>query len=228
MTPQELERRIHDYVDGELDAKESAAFEEMLAADEALQDEVASIRGLIAMAQDLPPTMAPPSDMWPALHEQIEHGEAWCPIQKHKSRWFLQPTAWAAAVLLLIAGSASYTMFQSGAVPDLSPRQVMILLFDQDASVTNTVVASFRTEESAYLAQGQELRLAIDQHRRALPPELMATIDENLNIIDAAIEEMRVEFERDPSNDALASQILELYQRQLSLLQKARSLSSAS
>lgn len=228
MTPSELERRLHDYVDGELDAKECAAFEEVLADDAALRDEVDAMRDLIAAAQELPSTMTPPRDMWGDLHAQIESGEADCRISSTHRQWFRQPSLWAAAVLLMIAGSATYVMTQSGAIPQLSPNQVLAILVNQDSTVTDTVVASFQEEESAYLALGQELRIAVEQQKRELPADLMLVIDENLNIIDSAIEEMRVEYARDPGDERLAAQILGLYERQLALLQKARSLSSAS
>ena len=52
--------------------------------------------------------------------------------------------------------------------------------------------------------------------------------DRALDIIDDAIQEMRVELDRNPSDQQLAKQILELYERQLALLQKARSIPHAS
>lgn len=228
MTRDELEEQIHDYVDGDLDADAHAAFEQAMASDDALREEVEAIRSLIAQARALPQSMTPPHDLWPDLHRRVESGESMCRHGYDKHRFFFQPATWAAAVLLIIAGSAMFSMVSSNVMPDLSMSQVFHIIYGGEEKMPDTVIASFQIQESEYLAMGQELRMAVEEQKKSLDPELLAKIEENLNIIDSAIEEMRTELARHPEDEVLAQRILEMYDRQVALLRKARSISNAS
>ncbi|HUP19296.1 MAG TPA: hypothetical protein VM778_05005, partial [Gemmatimonadota bacterium] len=70
-----------------------------------------------------------------------------------------------------------------------------------------------------FLAASQELLTGLDGQR--LAPETMAIVRRNLEVIDAAIAELRAALERDPGNGELTRMLLATYQRKIELLEQA-------
>ena len=59
MSGQNDERRIHDYLDGRLDAGDRAAFEARLSADEALARRIEELRGVGTALRSPTPELSP-------------------------------------------------------------------------------------------------------------------------------------------------------------------------
>jgi hypothetical protein len=73
-----------------------------------------------------------------------------------------------------------------------------------------------------------ELLEVLDSRRDSLPEETQATLTENLAIIEAQIEAISEELNRDPENPRLARMLAAAYQRELELLQLAAALPTMS
>jgi len=223
MNTNELEQRLHDYIDDELDVSQREAFEKALAQDPALREEVEAMRTLLAEAASLPREIEPPQDFWPALSQQMEHGEKSASRFTRRGRpWWAQPIVYAAAALLLIAGGMLGTMFRADFAPVLSPREVVAVLFGH---TPDTVVSQeFRSAETQFIQARSQLRMAVEEQKSKLSPETLAVIEQNLDIIDNAIQDMQVALAKNPRDTRLSEQLLAMYQKQVDLLQQATQL----
>jgi len=227
MNAKETERLLNDYIDGELSAEECANVEAMIEGDELLSAEERQLRILVEEARQLPSEVAPRRDLWPELSHQLEQGEAWC-TTSDTTRWYRQPSTVAAALLMVIAGSGVFGAWNSGVTPDIPLWDVVSIVYSPEAGASSTVVASIREQEAEYIEAAQELRLAVEQEKRQLSPQVRAVVEDNLKILDEAIMETRLALNRNPEDERLGEQLLEMYQRQIAFLQKARSISTES
>ena len=78
----------------------------------------------------------------------------------------------------------------------------------------------FETAESAYQKVTDDLLRSLDTRRDQLAPETVQIVEDNLSLIDEAINEARAALERDPSNAALATRLTDIYRRRVGFLQE--------
>lgn len=228
MTAEEREYALHAYVDGDMSAAEAQAFEAMLARDPALRREERELRGLLASAAALSRAAAPSRDLWPDLLAQLERGEAWHRRRRERlPRLYVQPSFWAAAALLAVAGAAFTGLLFMNVRPHV-PIQLVVDSVRNDSLSAPKLVEAFNAQEADYILASQELRVVMAQRRLSLSPETQTVVDENLAIIDTAILEMRQELMKDPANEALKERLLAMYEKQIQLLRQARDLEPAS
>lgn len=227
MNTNELEQRLHDYIDDELDDAERAEFEQSMALDPALRKEVEAVQTILSEAAELPREVEPPKDFWPALSQQIEHGDKGASHFGGRGRpWWAQPIVYAAAALLLVAGVMLGAMFRADFAPALNPAEVVAVLF---GGTPDTVVSQeFRSAETQYIEARSQLRMAVEEQKSKLSPDTLAVIEQNLDIIDNAIQDMQVALAKNPRDTRLSEQLLAMYQKQVDLLQQASQLPDAS
>ena len=146
-------------------------------------------------------SIAPAADLWPEIRERVAaHRRASSRIAA--PRWAL-----AAAAMLLIALSSGVT--------------AVLLTSDGPRTVATGNISALEAE---YSAVSEDLTAALEQARARLTPETMATIERNLRIIDAALDETRQALAKDPGNAALGQMVVAAWRQKVDLLRRATAL----
>lgn len=226
-----MDELLNDFVDGELSAaaaRDVAAHVEICAA---CRNTVGALRSLRADAAALPGSLEPGRDLWPEIGETIEAGRAgllpFVPSLRAATRGPTRFRGWtaglaAAAAVVLVAATASITMvLMRGGAGSPEPRNVI-------APAGQAVLASFRQAEIDYQRATDDLRAMLEQRRGELAPETVALLEENLRVIDAAINQIWTALENDPGRAGNRHLFNSLYQKKVMLLQQAVRLPSQS
>jgi hypothetical protein len=205
MTCRDFEARADAYVEGRLSARDAAAFEAHLdrcaACAAALERAAGPPPGLASLARSIEPA----EDLWPGIHGRLAAARV-RPGRIAVPRWGL-----AAAAVLLIAVSSGVTA-------------VLLRPTPRAASATLDVSAL----EAQYAEASEDLSGALEQARSRLEPATMATIERNLKIIDAALDETRQALARDPGNPALGQMVVAAWRQKVDLLRRAAALGTES
>lgn len=205
MTCRDFEARADGYAEGRLSAREAAAFEAHL-------DRCAACAAALDRAAEAPPGLAalprsiePAADLWPAIQGRL------AALRERPGRIAVPRWGLAAAALFLIALSSGVTA---------------VLLRPAPRPVSATLDVS--ALEAQYAAVSEDLTGALEQARSRLAPATMATIERNLRIIDAALDETRQALAKDPGNPALGQMVVAAWRQKVDLLRRATALGAES
>lgn len=221
--------RLSEYLDDELPPAERAALEEHLASCAHCAAVLADLRRVVqrlASLEDRPPTR----DLWPGIEARIAAaGAADEPrvlelptrAQRAPRRFSFTARQLVAAALALIflSGGAAW-MLRQPAGPRAAAGPV-----SPDAPVVETSFVG--STWSDYDAAVAELERALELHRDQLDSATIRVVEENLRIIDAAIDEARRALEADPANSYLNGHLVNSIQRKVDLLRNVVTLASA-
>jgi len=219
MTCHELDERLDDWVDGALAGAEAQAVESHLAGCADCRERERQLRQLLAHAAALPRSLAPPRDLWPGIAERIERGSAW-------SAWASWHTLGIAAAALVL-GLAAFLWNDAGpravrtvAMPVASPSLRAVA----DTAVSDPVLAAAARE---YEAAASALLEALQRRRGVLPPEDLARVEANLQVIDRALEEVRQALVKDPASPELNRMLVATHRKKVDVLRRVVRLSTA-
>lgn len=123
-------------------------------------------------------------------------------IRPRTTRW--APARWLAAAVVLVAAS-SWTTAQL-VRPDPPP------------------ALPAETWEQEMVGATAELRAALDARRADLDPATLATVEQNLALIDRAIAETRTALDADPEDRRLRQALVRANEQKISLLRRALAL----
>jgi hypothetical protein len=108
---------------------------------------------------------------------------------------------WKPLAFALAAGLAAMALWPKG----------QVIGFRQD------VRGDIKGAEMIYQRALEDLVLEVDEKRANLDPETLATIEENLKLVDEAIKASRLALERDPANRQAAMLVASAYQSKLDM-----------
>ena len=203
--------RLDEFLDDELDAVSREAFSAHLEGCSDCNREVAAIRELREQAASLPRTLDPPRDLWPGISDRL--GEA-----KVVRGRFVRNSLLAAAVVLVMVGSAMTAYFagRSSARPEMAAVQTPVAepKADLGASFADFGVADFDATRG-------ELLDALEARRHELSPETQLLLEDNLDLIDKAMQRIADALREDPESDLLRKQLVGAYRQQIGLLERA-------
>ena len=200
------EARINDYIDDALGSDERAVVLQHLETCALCRSEVEAVRAVVEQVGGLPASIQPERDLRSAIWSEVDRPTLW--------RW-RYPLA--AAAILLIAISSVVTVLLT------RDRNAPVVRATEPAPVSVDLVGLERRYSSEVTALQQTLR----ENRDRLAPETVRILEENLRIIDDAIQEARSALASDPQSGTLAELLRSAYQRKLDLLkQVARSTAS--
>ncbi|MEO8450788.1 MAG: zf-HC2 domain-containing protein [Gemmatimonadota bacterium] len=183
------------YRDGTLDLALRAEIEAHLAGCAGCTLEADAARAIGKAVSELPRTVLPRDDLWPAIQGRLKPRTA-----RGTPQWgFL-----AAAVALVVASSAI--------------TKVVI-----ERRHENRAAAPVIASEVTYLRLAGNLAAALDSLRPKMAPETQAVVERNLAIIDRALRESRQALAKDPHNDALEDLLLSAYRQKIDWLKRAAS-----
>lgn len=214
--------QLHQYVDRELDPPARETCARHLESCPECAGRLTAVDALMARVEDLPATVEPPEDLWPALRHRIESRKVVSldppalPVPSWRS-WWTRPGFAAAAAALLVLATATATAWLLrpdgpsvrpgiGAIPASlpanTPREVALLITDYE---------------------GMTQRLAEDfaAKRALLPAEAVLIVEENLRVIDEALGELRAVLLDDPENETLIRLLTTTYRQKVSVLEHA-------
>jgi len=222
--------RLSDYLDGELSDQERRAVATHVAGCLECSRTLDELRAVVERARTLAPA-EPSADLWKAVADRIAaDGER--PVGSFGTRRrfsFTWPELIAASILLvLVSGWAALRMnrpapsragLQTGSSADVQVRQPggVDLHVGPDA-----VPANF--DDSEYDAAVGDLQRALQSGRGQLDPATVKIVEQNLAIIDQAVDDARRALAQDPANADLSGYLQETKRRKLDLLRHAAAL----
>jgi hypothetical protein len=251
MTCEQLDERLSDWLEHDLDAGTHAMLERHAAGCArcaALMADLASIRHEAASL----PEMVPSRDLWPEIKARIQ-----APVisleTRPTARYALRRAWWmgaAAAGLVAVTAGVTYlatkgTRSENGPViatsvpavvrtPDSAQSEpatapaVTLASETQRSSAqrearpsAGSPTPSEVTEESEYSRDVAQLRAIVRQRRAELDSTTITVLEKNLEIIDRAIAESRTALQRDPASEFLADQLARAMTKKVAILRTA-------
>ncbi len=224
---------LHDLVDGELGPERDRAVRGHLEGCDECAAEMEFLLELRASARELPGEIAPPRDLWSDIAARLEPRNAAVAEPQvigisrggrtERPRW-QQWGALAAAAVVVMAVSSAMTvkLMQDPAVSPVATDTGPGVVAPAPSSEPQrpvTALAAFEPTEQEYLATLAELERAFQEHRGSLSPQTVAVVEENLRIIDRAIEEIRTALIADTGSVELPLLLSGVYRSKVDLLE---------
>lgn len=222
--------RLSEFVDGDLAADERRAVEAHLERCVECSAVVTDLRGIVARAaalEDRPPER----DLWPGIAARLgfDRGPIVVPLESRRRARarrfsFSAPQLAAAAVALLVLGAVGTWLVQAPGTIDRIAS--LPAVGEPEPGPGTTLVAEFPGERP-YSAAVAELERALEEGRDRLDPETVRVVEENLAIIERAIEETRRALSEDPDDPYLNRHLANTMQRKVDVLREATSVPTA-
>ena len=242
---------LNDFHDGVLSPDERGRLVAHLAACTVCEDRSAALAELLDQLHGAPREIEPPPALWGDIRRAIEQTPIAAVPDAHVPeaadaailetdaplvatpdimpaapivrrpvvpRWALA----AAALLFVVASSAVTLLIVRG---DGGPTEHELVA---SRIASEESLARFAELEAAYLRAAAELVDALEQERRAIPPDVAVRAERSLLVIDEAVRESRAALANDPDNAALAELTLAAHRRKLEFLQRVRQWSTES
>lgn len=220
MTHETWRDRLSEYVDGELSAAEREAADRHVSQCVECRAAVDELRRVIARAGALD-DRAPECDLWTGITSRLESPPGVADLERRRPRRrvsFSVPQLLAAGLALML----------------LSAGSVWLLLAPGSAPVAATTAVNSPVGEAAvaaampgYQAAASDLQRVLADLRDRLDPETVRVIEENLAVIDRAIEEAQTALAQDPANPFLNQHLAENMWRKVRLLRQATEIATA-
>jgi anti-sigma-K factor RskA len=212
---------LEEFRAGSLTARDADEVRRHLDGCAACRDELAAIDGLQRAAAALPRSIDPARDLWPEIAERLtsdgvvrpSFGGAGRPATAARTvpawRWL------AAAAVVIMAVMAAYQLGRS--------QRSGPVAHDAGPGATSSVVAASASPDVELELQEvrDDLRARLDLRREVLDPATLQVIDDNLELIDGAIERISAALDSDPGNARLTRQLVFAYRQQIDLLRRS-------
>lgn len=217
--PDQWVDRLSEYLDGELNADETARLERHLGGCDECRAVMGEIRAVVATAAELTDE-DPQSDLWQGIADRIETARVveLAPARGRVVQFSVPQLAAAAVFLILISG---------GIVSKYSA---------DPASPFEAVAAGSAVPEGLFLAGNVEsgyqfaiadMEEALEQGRDRLDPETVRVLEESLKLVDGAIREARRALAVDPGSAYLSRYLARTMRRKLDVLEHGNNLIAA-
>lgn len=239
--------RLSEYLDGELSGVERRELEAHLAGCESCRQTLEDLARVVERAgslEDRPPAR----DLWrvvadriasgqPAGSQVVELASRRTPGRRHVS--FSLPQLAAASVALVILSSAAgwFVATRSGLGTG-----AQLAVASRGAAATSPESAAVRgapigapgaqlassSVDEKYAKSIAELERVLEERRSELDPQTVRVIEENLRLIDGAIDQARRALAEDPASEYLKGHLATTMEQKLELLRQATSLAGSS
>ncbi|MEP7327060.1 MAG: zf-HC2 domain-containing protein [Gemmatimonadota bacterium] len=197
---------LFDYLDryhaGTLDRLEAEAVEQHLLSCAECAADFRFQRTLRTRTAALTGTITPAHDLWGGIREQIR--EVPSVTRSNRPRWQRAPWLIAAGVVLVALSSG------------------VTALLTRTGSLQPAFGSSdFHSTEVGYRQAAEELVRTLQAHRKDLGEPAFRVIEQNLRVIDQAIEETQAALASDPRNQQVTALLWASYEKKIDLLQRA-------
>lgn len=192
------EQQINDYVDDILLPEDVAMVHAHIQDCSDCRAEAEALRGVLQRMAALPRSIMPGRDLRPNLSAPPQRTTLW--------PW-RYPLAAAAALLIAVSSTVTVLLTRS--------EQPAVRITETSGGVDLVNL------EQQYSSEVESLQRTLRVRREDLSPETVRILEENLAIIDKAIQEARSALINDPQSDMLGELLRSAYQRKLDLLKQA-------
>lgn len=212
--------KLSDYLDGELPSDERRAVAVHLARCTECTRTLAELEAVVRRAHAVSP-LEPETDLWKGITSRLAPTSEVRPFTGGGRRFsFTLPQLAAASVLLaLLSGWAAIRLLSTTAPPSVD------VAFQPPAPGRPDAVQASNADDAEYDAAVADLESALLKGRGTLDPATIAVLEQNLSIIDKAVDEARQALSEDPANGYLSGYLVETRRRKLDLLRTAATLS---
>lgn len=219
--------RLSEYLDDELPPRERAEVEDHLAGCAECSAVLADLRRVAARARALD-SAGPSADLWPGIAARIGGAPAApraarAPAARRFA--FSLPQLLAAGIALMVLSGGSVWLLRPGSAPPTPLASVPIRPAAE--SGLGSPVSWQRRAAPGYDAAVADLERVLAEGRGRLDTATVRVLEQNLRVIDRAIEQARRAVAADSANAYLNSHLAETMRRKLDLLRQAASLVSA-
>ena len=221
--------RLSEYLDDELPPGERAALEGHLAQCAECSATLADLRRVVARARALEST-GPATDLWPGIATRIGaapalRAEGRTRARAHGRFTFSLPQLLAAGIALMVLSGGSVWLLRPGSGSAAAP--TIASGGAPGESGLGTRVSWQRRAAPGYDAAVADLERVLTEGRGRLDTATVRVLEQNLRVIDQAIEQARRAVAADSANAYLNTHLAETMRRKLDLLRQAASLVSA-
>lgn len=205
MTCVEIRPLLEALVDGELAPETRERVTQHLEGCIACHDQAQELFALATEARETLGPIEPARDLWPGIAGHI--GSA----QRFDSRRRAHPGWWlVAAALIGVAVGAALML------PRQAPEEAVADGSESGAQL-DVALASWEQQVTEHRTA---LLASLERQRDRLPAESIRAVEENLQLIDEAILEIRSALENDPDNPQLNFLLADAYQQEVQLLKR--------
>lgn len=215
--------QLSDYIDDELTADERRLVDNHLAECADCAGACKELREIAERARALPP-IPPSRDLWEGIEARL------APVASPRRRIvFTLPQLLAASLALaLLSGFAALRLrpVNGGSPEGVQASQPALSGVERaaEAAPSSPAVNAALLDDAAYDRVVSDLERTLDKDRGLLDPATVAVVEENLAIIDRAVQEARQALSEDPANAYLNGHVLQTRQRKIDLLRQATAL----
>ncbi|MFC1628568.1 anti-sigma factor family protein [Gemmatimonadota bacterium] len=203
----QVQQLLDDFVDGILPEMDRSRLETHLAGCDACRREFAELQNLLDITADLSSAIDPSRDLWHAVSSQIVQERS----APSRLSLFSRPKYALAAAALFVLVTAGSLM-----LPQMIERGVGSIEWMMAEWQTGQITTA--AMERQYLGAIEELSYAVAERRAMVPESALEMIDQNLRVLDDAIEESRNALWNNPSDRELQSILSTVYQQKVELL----------
>jgi anti-sigma factor ChrR (cupin superfamily) len=199
--------QLNEFLDGDLAPRDRRIVESHLSGCESCRRALDELSAVVRAAGELPP-VAPPDRIWESIAASLRERAPLSRPARPAPSWrkALYPALAAAAVLLGV--SVWLVLRESGTKPPV----------DQ-AALANMVTEELQAAESHYDRAIVGLEQIIAQNDGVLTPELTSVLNQNLDLIEKAIDESRTAIATEPQSTAAQESLLQALRSKVTLLQ---------
>jgi hypothetical protein len=213
---EETADKLSDYLDDELTADERQVVERHVAECAECASTLDDLRRVVSMAGSLR-DHGPTSDLWEQIAQHISSGpRAVAPLRRRFA--FTLPQFAAASVLLaILSGSLAVYVMRNGGPEGLHSG-------NGSSSADPQVRQTVNFDDEQYDAAVHDLQQALASGRDRLDAATINTVEQDLRVIDEAVDDARRALAADPANGYLSGYLVQTRQRKLELLRRAAAL----
>jgi anti-sigma factor RsiW len=214
--------RLSEYLDGELPPMERASVDAHLASCAACRATLDELRRVVARARTLPDS-APDRNLWPDVAARIGAApragvSLFSRMVKSRLSFTLPQLAAASLALMVLSGGLVWMAKSGDPRADFQPVSAAPPRESRGAAPAEFTDAHYDRAVAG-------LEKTFESRRPKLNPETVQVLDENLAVIDEAIDECRRALAEDPSNAYVSAHLAAVRQQKLALLGRAAMLS---
>jgi hypothetical protein len=219
MNCERIQELLQARLDGELAATERGELERHLAGCAECRGEAAAFEAVMERAKALPRGIDPGRDLWPAVESRLEPRRGrLLSFGAPRPRYVWLAAAATVALVLGLSLNLLSERWRQGDEPVVATATGRQPATDLPSEIEAR--AGLARKEDGTQHSRIDLEVTVELRRDVLSEEVLADLDENLRILDAAVAELRSALDEDPWNRRLSHQLAARYQQEAEIAQQ--------
>ena len=198
---QKIAALLDDFVDGALNTEDRQAVDEHVASCPDCRAELEAIQAVVRAARNLASEATSDRDLWPGIADRLETP---APARRRSRQWLT-----AAAVVVAVIGA--WWMGRWSSSPQTPPTPGVV-------HVAAEATPDYRDD---YRRARADLNALLNDRRHRMSAENLRIVEQNLALIDRAIEDIEAALLDNPEDPNLNRSLRLAYARQLDVLETA-------